>query len=330
MGPCRHRQHRPLQLHDRPAGRHRAGAAPVHRDDGVRAWPAEPPLHAGLPSGRRGVRRRRPAPRVTARSPAPYPRRRGGWRRAALRRAAPGRGRDRLPPLPRPRAVTDLFWPGDERASSLMTGEALLSAMVEVEEAWLAVLAGAGIAPAAAAQDLSGVVDPAADLRGIAAAAEGGGNPVIPLVGLLRERLGDRNAEAARWLHRGLTSQDVMDTALTLCARAAADRVLVETRRQVVALRGLAERHRSTLQPGRTLTQLGVPTTFGLTATTWLSGILGAAEELAGVLDSLPVQVGGAAGTLSAVTELARGAGSGDPAGTALALAHDLAGRLDL
>ena len=45
----------------------------------------------------------------------------------------------------------------------------------------------------------------------LAGRAEAGGNPVIGLVALLRERL---PAEPARWLHRGLTSQDVVDTGL--------------------------------------------------------------------------------------------------------------------
>jgi 3-carboxy-cis,cis-muconate cycloisomerase len=227
--------------------------------------------------------------------------------------------------------VTDLFWPGDDRAGSLMSGEALAAALVEVERAWLAVLVDAGIAPSDAGDEVADLVDPAGDLETLAVSAESGGNPVIPLVRLLRERLAERRPEAARWLHRGLTSQDVMDTALMLCVRSSVEQVLTDVRRQVTVLRTIADRHRSTLEPGRTLTQYAVPTTFGLTAATWLDGVVDAAEDLGRVRAELPVQVGGAAGTLAAVTELAGLAGSaGDPATTAVGLARALADRLDL
>ena len=47
--------------------------------------------------------------------------------------------------------MTDLFWPGSERAGPVMSNESFLAAMVTVEQAWLACLADAGIAPAGAA-----------------------------------------------------------------------------------------------------------------------------------------------------------------------------------
>lgn len=227
--------------------------------------------------------------------------------------------------------MSDLLWPGDERAGALMSDGALLLALVRVEAAWLDVLVAAGIAPPGATDDLTGLVDPAGqDSVTVAAGAEVGGNPVIPLVDLLRTRVAARNGTASRWVHRGLTSQDVLDTALMLCTGDAVDRVLADIRRQVTALRGLADRHRSTVRAGRTLTQHAVPTTFGLTAAGWVSGVLDAAEDLRWVGERLPAQVGGAAGTLAAVTELAGLAGAADPAGTAVALAGDLATRLRL
>src|SRR4051794_40567764 len=106
--------------------------------------------------------------------------------------------------------MTDLFWPGDERAGDLLSQSALLAAMVQVESAWLAALVDAGVAPATALTDLTLLVTDD-DLDSIAAAAEGGGNPVIALVTLLLSR---PPSPATNWLHRGLTSQDVVDTAL--------------------------------------------------------------------------------------------------------------------
>ena len=54
--------------------------------------------------------------------------------------------------------MTDLFWPGDERAGDLMSAEALLAAMVRVESAWLDALVASGLAPSAAATDLAPLV----------------------------------------------------------------------------------------------------------------------------------------------------------------------------
>ena len=177
--------------------------------------------------------------------------------------------------------MTDLFWPGDERAGDLLSDAALLAAMVDVEAAWLDALVAAGIAPAEAKADLPGLVG-AADVPGIAAAAEAGGNPVIPLVALLRERLG-ADTDAARWLHRGLTSQDVVDTALVLGIRAAARAVRRDLDDQIESLVALVAQHRDTPMVARTLTQHAVPTTFGLKAAQWLAGVLDAADAVAGL-----------------------------------------------
>ena len=201
--------------------------------------------------------------------------------------------------------MADLFWPGDERADDLLTQESFLASMVRVEAAWLRALVDRKIADPEAYDDLAGLVD-ASDLAGISAAAEDGGNPVIPLVALLRSRVEARNPIAATWLHRGLTSQDVVDTALMLELRATAARLEAELRTQVRELSRLADQHRGSVMAGRTLTQHAVPVTFGLKAAMWLQGVLDAAAALAGA-GNLPAQVGGAAGTMAASTLLAGG-----------------------
>ena len=167
--------------------------------------------------------------------------------------------------------MADLFWPGDERAATAFEQGDFLERMVEVERAWFLVLQGAGLAPKVADDALDGLVTKG-DLAEIATKAEASGNPVVPLVSLMRERLSARDETAARWLHRGLTSQDVLDTALVLCARATHGSVLADLDRQVAALSELAERHRDDLMAGRTLTQHAVPITFGLKAAQWLRG----------------------------------------------------------
>ena len=202
--------------------------------------------------------------------------------------------------------MTSLLWPGDHRAGAVFGDAAVLAAMLRTEGAWLQALVALDVAPAGAADDLIGLVG-AADLPALAEAGEDGGNPVIPLVSLLRERVEARTPAAARWLHRGLTSQDVLDTALVLCARDAVQRVRAELALQIEALSGLADRHRATAMVGRTLTQHAVPITFGAKVASWLHGLLDSADDVAAL--TFPGQFGGAAGTLSAATGLA-----GDPA----------------
>jgi 3-carboxy-cis,cis-muconate cycloisomerase len=196
--------------------------------------------------------------------------------------------------------MADLFWPGDERAAGEFDEGSFLRAMIEVEQSWLDALIEAGVAPEGARTDLHEIVT-SADARELAADAESSGNPVVPLVALLRERLGP--GDAATWLHRGLTSQDVLDTALVLCARATRDRLLADLERQVHVLVTRARRHRDDPMAGRTLTQHAVPITFGLKAAQWLQGVLDARDDLRAL--RFPVQVGGAAGTLAAAVELA-------------------------
>ena len=211
--------------------------------------------------------------------------------------------------------MTDLLWPGDERAERLFAPATVLTAMVRVEAAWLQALVEGGVVPEAARDDLAGLVRPR-DADTVAAAAEASGNPVIPLLALLRERLAARNPAAAHWVHRGLTSQDVLDTALVLSARETAVRVLSDLDHQVVALAAMASRHRDDVMAGRTLTQHAVPITFGLKAAQWLQGVLDARDDLRRVAARLPAQLGGAAGTHAATAEMVASSGSSATVGT--------------
>ncbi len=214
--------------------------------------------------------------------------------------------------------MTDLFWPGDDRAGALMSDAAFLAAMVSVESAWLQVLIDADVAPTAAAMDLTGLVS-AHDGQTLATTAEQDGNPVTGLLGLLRQRSG---AETARWIHRGLTTQDVIDTAMMLCLRETLATVQTQQTSQVRTLIALIERHRAPML-ARTLAQPAVPATVATKLGNWLSGVLDGVDALA-ALPPLPAQVGGAAGTLAATTEL-----TGSPA-SALALSDSMASALGL
>jgi 3-carboxy-cis,cis-muconate cycloisomerase len=126
------------------------------------------------------------------------------------------------------------------------------------------------------------------------------GNPIPPLVALLGVDVPD---VARAWVHFGATSQDIVDTAAVLTYRSAAG--LIAGRLDTAADRAadLATRHRDTVMVARSLGQHGIPTTFGLRAAGWLAMLRGSARSLRDVSGRLPVQLGGAAGTLAGYGE---------------------------
>ncbi|HEY1839376.1 MAG TPA: lyase family protein [Mycobacterium sp.] len=221
--------------------------------------------------------------------------------------------------------MTNLLWPGDQRAGKLMSDVSLLASMVAVESAWLDALVAAGLAPdQCSGADLTGLVNDD-DCESLAAKSEDGGNPVIGLVALLRDRA---SAQVGRWIHRGLTSQDVIDTGLMLATRAIVDELKSQLAEQISTLSGLAATHRDTRMVARTLTQHAVPTTFGVKVAAWCKGIVDAYQQLSAL--TIPVQIGGAAGTLAAATELAALAGQPNPGAISVELVQSAAATLGL
>ena len=200
-------------------------------------------------------------------------------------------------------------WAGTPVAA-VTSDRAVLAAIVRFEAALATVTAPPGVSEriAAAGTDL----DPAA----IARDSRAGGNPVIPLLAVLRERLDD---EAAHWLHRGATSQDALDTGLALIAKDAAELIFADAAAAVESFAAHADRHRETVMVGRTLTQPATPITLGLKLAGWARGVASAAASVRAAANAYPVQLGGAAGTLAAFT--ASGADSIDIASR---LARDL------
>ena len=96
-----------------------------------------------------------------------------------------------------------------------------------------------------------------------------------------------------------------MDTAAVLLAGWAGEVVLDDLRGAADAAARLAAAHRDTPMIARTLGQQALPTTFGLVAAGWCTGLDRARAGLARVLGALPVQFGGAAGTLAGLTRTA-------------------------
>ncbi|GAA0642378.1 MULTISPECIES: 3-carboxy-cis,cis-muconate cycloisomerase [Streptomyces] len=175
------------------------------------------------------------------------------------------------------------------------TGDiAFLQAMLDAEAALARVVAPAGAAEAVAGAARAELYD----VRDLALRARSGGNPVIPLVADLTAAVARTDREAASYVHRGATSQDIVDTAAMLVAARALPLIVADLERTAAELARLAAAHRDTPMPGRTLTQHAVPTTFGLKAAGWRTLVLDARDRLAALRP--PAQLGGAAGTLAA------------------------------
>lgn len=190
-------------------------------------------------------------------------------------------------------------WTGSAAASATADG-AYLQALLDAEAALTRAQAVLDLAPPEAAAAVTEAAHANRfDLRSLAERARGGGNPVIPLVADLTQAVGE---EYGPYVHRGATSQDILDTATMLVAARTLDLLLADLDRVQRALARLAAEHRDTAMPGRTLTQHAVPTTFGLKAAGWRALVLDARDRVTVVRDSLPAQLGGAAGTLAAFT----------------------------
>jgi 3-carboxy-cis,cis-muconate cycloisomerase len=211
-----------------------------------------------------------------------------------------------------------------------LTGDrAVLAAILAVEAGWAAVLEQHDLAPAGSAALVAHAADASRyDLADIARRAQGGGNPVIPLLADLRTQVkavdtagGGAGVGAAKAVHTSLTSQDVLDTALMLVARNTVAALLADAKGTTAVLARLAEQHADTLCVGRSLTQHSLPFTFGLRAAQWFHGLAAAARRLETL--ELPVQFGGAAGTLAAGTVLTSGSTT-DPFALSDALAAQL------
>jgi 3-carboxy-cis,cis-muconate cycloisomerase len=202
--------------------------------------------------------------------------------------------------LPSDELFATLFVPDSVREA--VSGRAWLQAMLDTERAYSAAAARAGLIPAGAAERIATACDADRfDIDQIAVEGRRVANPAEPLVRALRKTVG---GDEAQYVHYGAASQDVVDTAAMLVARRSLELILGELDAVAASCARLAETHRRTIVPARTLLQQAVPTTFGLKAASWLVGVVEARRSLAAIReDRLAVQLGGAGGTLAALGE---------------------------
>jgi 3-carboxy-cis,cis-muconate cycloisomerase len=182
---------------------------------------------------------------------------------------------------------------------------AVLQSMMDFEAALARAQAAEGLIPEAAAQAIAGVCKVELfDVAAIVAASPRAGSLAIPLVKKLTETVALFDPEAARHVHWGSTSQDVIDTALVLATRAALQLLDDELAQLGSHLAALAGQHLATPVLARTLMQPAQVTSFGFKAVGWLAPLVRARASLrAAAAHALQLQLGGAVGTLSVMKE---------------------------
>jgi 3-carboxy-cis,cis-muconate cycloisomerase len=190
----------------------------------------------------------------------------------------------------------------DERCAQALADEMLLAAMASFEAGLARASADCGLVPKVHAEKISEVCARAAfDAEALAKSARQAGTLAIPFVKALSEKVAAASPEAARFVHFGATSQDVIETALALCHRRAGERLIELARATGDALTELARRHGETPMLARTLLQPAAPIPFGWKAAMWLSPLARSLPRLREALaDACVLQFGGANGTLSA------------------------------
>ncbi|MGE5730001.1 MAG: 3-carboxy-cis,cis-muconate cycloisomerase [Gemmatimonas sp.] len=191
---------------------------------------------------------------------------------------------------------------GDPAVDALLSDAGLVAAMLRVEVALAKAEAALGVIPERAVDAIEQSAEVASyDLAALATDAAQAGNLAIPLVRHLTDRVARIDADSARYVHWGATSQDIIDTAMVLQVRNATTIVLASMERAADAAAVLAGRHASTIMPGRTWLQHATPITFGLKAAGWMSMLDRTCADVRNALERARVlQLGGASGTLAA------------------------------
>jgi 3-carboxy-cis,cis-muconate cycloisomerase len=187
--------------------------------------------------------------------------------------------------------------------AKLFSDQSVLQALLDFEVALARAEARVGIVPDSAAENIAAAAKAQAfDIAALSHDMLRAGTVGVPLAKALTERVREKDAGAARYVHWGATSQDVADTALVLLLKRAQPVLAADISRLEQRLRKLSDDHKNTVMLGRTLMQGAPPITFGLKAAGWL----GAVHRCKGRLDSsfaeiLILQFGGASGTLASL-----------------------------
>ena len=198
--------------------------------------------------------------------------------------------------------------------------EVYLQHMLDFEHALARAEAAVGIIPASAVVSIAKACHAESfDRAALAEAAVHAGNLAIPLVKMLTVKVASADPSAARYVHWGATSQDVIDTATMLGLRAAINALITDLDRAITGFARMAIQYRETAVVARTWLQHALPMPFGLKLAEYAAALHRSRGRLKRMRrDTLALQFGGAAGTLAAL------------GGNGLKVAEQLANELSL
>ncbi|WP_250512867.1 3-carboxy-cis,cis-muconate cycloisomerase [Caballeronia sp. INDeC2] len=202
--------------------------------------------------------------------------------------------------------LTDLIC-GNAAANEIWSPRATVQAMLDVEAALARASALHGVIPPGAVEAIVAACNADnIDANALMNGAQAGGNLAIPLVKQLTAVVKASDAEAAKYVHWGATSQDIIDTGVVLQLRAALDLLDADLRSLSDALARQADTHRATPMIGRTWLQQALPITLGLKFAQWLDAVARHRQRLGELkARALVLQFGGAAGTLASLRDKA-------------------------
>jgi len=188
-----------------------------------------------------------------------------------------------------------------EELSDLFSDQSVFAAFLQFESALSRAQAELGIIPASAAEAISRVTVPDGfDVETIARHGRASASIAIPLVKALTARVATHDQIAARFVHWGATSQDAVDTAMSLLLSRAKPILARDHTHLAQSLRALSDAHARTVMLGRTLLQAAPPITFGYKVAAWFGGVQRSWRRLdTSFSDEVTLQFGGATGTLA-------------------------------
>lgn len=189
----------------------------------------------------------------------------------------------------------------------IFSAQSQLRAMMRFEWALSTALEKNGLAETGTGAALQGLLEGGfVDIEALAVEAKESGNIAIPFVRQLTAAVKARSESAARTIHLGATSQDVLDSALVLQMRDAVGLLEPALERLDRALVRQVKLHAETILSGRTWLQAGPPTTLGLKLAGTLAAMRrGRARLRASATRLLVLQFGGAVGTRAALGDTA-------------------------
>ncbi|MDV6328047.1 adenylosuccinate lyase family protein [Idiomarina sp. Sol25] len=190
----------------------------------------------------------------------------------------------------------------DQKMAGVFSEKSRLESWLKTEVALAVAEASLGIIPVSAAENIEASARlENLDLEAMKEEFDKVGFPIMPLVHQLAKAC---DPEAARFVHWGSTTQDIIDTGLVLQMREAL-RLLEHDLDEIIdAMATLAGDHRNTVMAGRTFQQQAAPITFGYKVAVWLDEMLRHKKRLEELKPRVLVgQCAGAIGTLATLGE---------------------------